>query len=757
MTDINTYANELLIEFLDASHDEIMSVLRSEYGESGFVDGIERHLNSRSLDRTRKMLTSPMAIVDMDKTDEELYGVEHLNDIILGNWSLFEYAFVNRKRTEVYFGEISELRHNVSHRRQHHMLSKSELLRFVDNARLLLAAFGSPIASKFASIATSLEQGNIPWGRELIGELPPANEIVSDFVGREAEVRNLSTWLTTNDARQLVIWGYGGSGKSALAYQFTRAVRDGAPRPLQAIVWLSAKMREYIEGTTRERLADFDDTQSFGRAFWNSLYGIEPSVEEVTCQGIIKELNENPLLLVIDDLDSVIDHEDLMSFLLYDIRASRSKIIYTSRQRIPGLKTIEVRDFSDRELNSFVRSRAREYELDIEECLNRLPAIHSVTDGFPLFVGDLLRYAMFDGLKIAINEWSQRRGDAAREYSLRRQVSSLGEAARRALIAVAVTNRPISSYEISTISGFTDDDVQYAIRDLLNWRLLNRFSLDSAGRPTFSCNRNTQRLIQKTYGRDPVYLSYRESFQTLTGSVRPAALKRAVGIAISEARAAVIRGNVGGAEERPRFAMTGELENNSDLWGALGWVLSRSRDDESVKKARDSFDRSHNLGSRKEDTYHHWMELERELAENLINLADDRDLLEQWRVAARVAQKGIDRCGETATLCSGLAYLRTREAKTLERLNQFTPAQICFRQAAEWAERALEAPNLLSREVSRNQLYRSLVIALDGSGDPARAVEVSEEWKLVVGGDDPVWRRERERLASLPQYGEHLS
>lgn len=184
--------------------------------------------------------------------------------------------------------------------------------------------------------------------------------------------------------------------------------------------------------------------------------------------------------------------------------------------------------------------------------------------------------------------------------------------------------------------------------------------------------------------------------------------------------------------------MSGELENNSDLWGALGWVLSRRHDgesihDESVQKAREAFQRSHEFGSRKEDTYHHWKELEREVAENLIDAADDRKLLDQWRVAAKVAQEGIRRCGETPALCGGLAYLRIREAKALERMNQFTSAQTLFIEAEEWARRALGAPNPSSRDVSRRQLYRSLVMALEGSGNREGADEVSEEWRMLMG------------------------
>ena len=756
MSDINSYANDLLIDFLDAAHKELRGVLHEEFGDAWFEKGIARHLNSSALDRTRAMLESPMATIDMDRADEEIYGVEHLGSVVIGNWVLFEEAFGNRQRTEVYFGEISELRHNVSHRRQRHMLRRGDLLRFVRNAQLLLKAFGSPAALAFDSIAANLEQDGSPWGNELGGTLPPAIEIVSEFVGRDAEMRELSTWLTRDDDHHMVIWGYGGSGKSALAYQFARAVRDSAPSSLQAVVWLSAKVREFVESETRDRLADFDSVESFGRAFWAAIYDAEPSTSQGVRDSIIRELSETPMLLIVDDIDSVLDIQDLARFLLYEIRTTKSKVIYTSRQRIPGLQTVEVRGFSDTELTAFVRVRAREYELNVENCLDRIGAIRSVTDGFPLFVDDLLRHAILDGLKEAIEDWSQRRGDAAREYALRRQLSSLGEAAQRVLIALAVASRPVSSHELATISGFADDDVQHAIRDLVGWRLLNRVGENPMGHPTFSCNRNTQRLVQKTYARDPVYRAYQESFRNLVGSARPPALRRAVGSAISNARAYVIRGDMQGAEECLRSAMTGELETNSDLWGSLGWVLSRRRDGESTSEARIAFTRSHTYGSRKEDTYYHWIELEREIAEKLIDESDEERLLELWRTAAYVAELGIERCGDTPALCGAIAYLKSREAKTLERLSQFTAAQTCFRQGADWARKALATSNPSSREASRTRLYRSLVIALDGCGDPEKTVEALQEWGATVGGEDPEWRREYDRLASLSSYRDYL-
>lgn len=757
MTDINSYANELLIDFLDSTHDQLRLILEKQYGDSWFEDGIERHLENKYFERTHTMLTSPMAIVDMNKSVDELYGVEHLASIIIGNWDIFEEHFKHRPRTEVYFGEITELRHNLSHRRQHHILQRGELWRFVHNARLILSALDSPNAYRMESIANKLAQGGTPWGNQLSGTLPPSIDIVSDFVGRQSELDQLSHWLTTDHANQFMIWGYGGSGKSSLAYKFAQTVRDGAPTGLEAVVWLSAKSQEFMEGSTRERHPDFDDIDSFIRAFWMALYDFPPDASQHTRQALLAELSDTPSLVIVDDLDSVLDHEELAHFLLFELPATKSNFLYTTRQMVPGLQRIDVKGFSQTELDAFLRSCALSYDMDAEHIVDRAEAIHSVTNGFPLFVEDLLRHAMLNGLQTAIDDWSHRKGDAAREYALRRQLSSLGEASRRALIGVAVANRPVSSLELSNISGFTDDDVQQAVRELLGWRLLTRLEIDSSGRPTFSCNRNTQRLVQKTYGQDPLYKTFRSSFKNLSGSTLPPAHRKAVAMAISNARALVLRDDNEGAAESLRAAMTGELQSNADLWGVLGWVLSRDKIGSAVADARAAFQRSHELDSKKEDTYFHWANMEIEIAEGLINQGDDEDLLKQWRSAARVAELGIERCGETPSLCQMAAYLRNREAKTLERANQFTPAQGCYRQAAHWIRRAIAAPNAPGREVHPSQLYRTLIIAHEGAGDHVEVIEALNEWEAAVGSNDLDFRREKDRLGNYTKYRDHIS
>ena len=743
MASINGFANDLLIEFLEACHVVVRERLSKKHGESWLQEGVEKHLNKDSFKRTRNMLNNPMRVVDMGKQDDELYGVEHLWNIFKGNPDVFADVLENKKRTEVYCQEIAELRHNVSHRRQHHILPKDELIRFCQNAQALLRALESPAFERFNSLAESIGEGGAPWAQAVANNLPPAREVVQDFVGRREALRNLSEWLADDRAPQMVLWGYGGAGKSAIAYQFATEIADSGPEGLNAVIWLSAKKTEYISGEALDRHADFNSTESFVSGVMRGIYGV---TEDSTQEALIAELDETPLLLIVDDLDSVLDAQDLSHLLLFQLSRSSSKILFTSRQRIHGLPTIEVTGFSKEELTQFVRVRASYYGMAPDECLKYGDSIGSVTSAFPLFIDDLLRYALLDGIKTALRDWSQKKGDAAREYALRRQLDRLGHASQQALMSVTVADRPVSSVEIATISGFADDDIQHALNDLLAWRLINRLTPEAHDHPTFSSNNNTKRLVQKTFGRDPAFAGCKAAFQSLASVSLPDRMRKTIAQAISEATALVVRGDFSGAEQRLRDDMIGELELNPDMWGTLGWVLSRSHDADATV-VRSTFETANRLGARKEDTYYHWVTFEREHAEDMVGAVPDDQLVGLWQSARAVAEDGVRRCGDTRWLCQSVAYLCTREAKTEERLNRYTPARSLFTQAAVWARRSLNA-TAGERDVPVGQIYKTLALALEGSEGVQGLRETLGRWEQAVGVDDPYFDEERRRLTN---------
>jgi hypothetical protein len=743
-TDINEYANGLLLSFLDAFHAQMRLDLRERYGDGWLKQGVERHLKADYFQRTREMLESPMRVVDMGKTDEELVGVEHLWNVVNGNWKdIYGPRFTDRQRTQVYLGEIAEVRHNVSHRRTRHFLRRSELTRFAQNCAVLLRCAGSPEASRFEETAEALSAGASPWGATVDGYIPPQDEVVDEFVGRDEQLRNLSAWLAS-DAPQLLVWGYGGAGKSALAYEFAREAKEIAGGQINAVAWVSAKSREYIDGQERAKRADFADKPSLVLALFNAIYDTDLAGEDLSEDDLIAQLREMPVLLIVDDFDTVLNDDDLVEFLMHDLRATGSRTLFTSRQKVAGLRSVEVLGFDGDELEEFVRIRADEHSLDHATCIKRLRAIHTVTGGFPLFVDDLLRYARLSGIDDALGAWSQRKGDAARQYALRRQLEQLGETSKDVLMALSVSDRSLTTLEMGTMAGVTDDDAEHAVRTLLDWRLVSSVATAGEDRPGFTVNSNTARLVQRTYSKEPRMDGLRSKFKALRSTKAPPARTRAVASAISVARTLVLRGDaraaVGLLEER----MTGELADSAELYGALGWTYSRLPD-EFLTQARVAFEHAYELGNTKEDTYYHWASMERMHAEASVHHVSEEELLIRWRRCARATSLGMKICGPTKPLCQLAGYAHTREAKTLERLNEFSQAHAAYVEAADWLRKSLAAPASPVKAVRRDLILRGLVIAFEGAGDH-QALEVAlGEWAELAGGDE-VFRRERDRL-----------
>ena len=755
--DINTYASDLLLEFCDAVHTRLAERLQAHFGPDWLDRGVRNRFPPDYFNRVLEMLHSPMRVVDMDKTDDELYGIEHIWQIISGNWNdVFQDHFgrTSRNRTETYLDEITELRHNLAHRRRRHVLLRRDLVRIVGNCQRILSALGSPAATKFQEVVDSLSAGAVPWGPPLDGTLPPSDEIYAEFVGRPSELTGLSEWMAS-DSPQILVWGYGGVGKSSLAHKFAKDIKDGGSSNLVAVCWVSAKQNEYADGSVRGRPADFSDLNSLVSSLWEALYGPQSLPQDLSPEYLLAELQSMPILLVVDDFDTIAEDVELTEFLLVRLRSSSStRVIYTSRQRTPTLRNLEVPPFSDDELVEFIRQKASDYSVDDAELLERLVAIRSVTDGYPLFVEDLIRHASLVGLTEAIDNWSQRKGDAARQYALQRQVEHLSRSSssREVLIALGVANRALKLVEISQIAGLTDDDAEAGIRDLLNWRMVSQIKDDDSESPAFRMNRNTSRLVQQTFKDDHRMKTFQATFKALTGERVPEARRVAIGRVVRKAMELVRQNAFDEAERHVKDNMTGELSESSDLYGVLGWIYSCQEPPAKVAlAAQEAFEMAHRLGATKVDTYFHWSHFERKLAESMIENAVDmeipnEEIAEQWRRCKDIAELGIERCGDSQPLFFMMGYGASREAKAMNFANNFTYAQDAYRRAVTWFELALNAPLSDVTTISKGMIYRGLALAYDGLDDEANVRHTLLLWHTSSGAD---WNLETEvaRLA----------
>ena len=764
MPDVNNYANDLLLDFYDAAHAELSRVLQKEFGANWIAFGVREHFKPDYFDRVSELLASPMRRVNMARAEDELFGVEHLWNIVNGNWPLFKETFENKNRTQVYLSEITELRNNLAHRKKRHVLLRSDLIRTIGSCQVILSALRSPRAETFAAIVDTLSSGGTPWGAILEGYLPPSDEMYAEFVGRPSELDGLSDWLAS-DSPQILVWGYGGVGKSALAYKFAREIRDSSNETLIAVCWVSAKKSEFSEGSERDRPADFADLPSFVKALWTAMYGPSELPSDLEPDRLLNELNAMPILLVVDDFDTISEDVELTEFLLYKLRGTPTRVIYTSRHRIPTLQNREVPPFSGNELRDFVSRRAVDYSVDQSTCLKRLKGIKSVTGGYPLFVDDLIHHAAFVGIDGALKDWSQRKGDAARQYALHRQIEYLSHSSGEVLIALSVANRALRLVEISAVGGLTDDDAQAGIGELLRWRMVNQVKEDDSESPVFRMNNNTSRLVKQTFRDDRRMKTFSGAFRALTGERVPEAKKIAIAKIVSQTMELVRVKSSHAAEEHLVGSMTGELADSPDLFGVLGRLLSERQPlNAHAQMARDAFERSHKLGSSKFDTYYHWAIFERRLAEALIANATamnitDNAIADQWKACEDVAVRGVERCGPSQPLFYFAGYGASREAKARSLAKSFLYAEGAYTRSIDWFNRALAAPVSDIAPIPRGLVYRGMTLAYEGLGDEDGLQRTLKLWHASSRSEHHFERECRRllqkyhSLRNVPEFG----
>ena len=496
-----------------------------------------------------------------------------------------------------------------------------------------------------------------------------------------------------------------------------------------------------------------------------AIYGSSEVPTGLSPDRLLCELQEMPILLVVDDFDTISEDVKLTEFLLYRLRSTPTKVIYTSRHRIPTLQNREVPPFSGNELRDFVSRRAVDYSVDQSACLNRLKGIKSVTGGYPLFVDDLIHHAAFIGIDTALRDWSQRKGDAARQYALQRQIEYLSHSSGEVLIALSVANRGLRIVEISAVAGLTDDDAQAGIEELLRWRMVNQVKEDDSESPVFRMNNNTSRLVQQTFRDDRRIRTFTGAFRALRGERVPEAKKIAIAKIVSRTMELIRSTSSQAAEEHLVGSMIGELADSPDLFGVLGRLRSERQPlTEHAQSARDAFERSDKLGSSKVDTYYHWAVFERRLAELMIANATDINIAEnaiadQWKNCEDVALKGVERCGPSQVLFYFAGYGASREAKARNLAQSFVYAEGAYSRSIDWFDKALAAPVSDIAPIARGLIYRGMTLAYEGLGDEEGLRRTLKLW-YASSGSEYHFERECRRLLqkyptlrNVPEFG----
>jgi hypothetical protein len=281
---------------------------------------------------------------------------------------------------------------------------------------------------------------------EINNNLPPRDPNLIEFVGRRNYLIELWNWLADVRNPVKVLTALGGTGKTAIAYEFCEQIVKARSKTFDKVIWLTAKSQTYaaiLQGYVSTTRTDFTDVASFLDAFLREIGCLEKDFKQFDqpqdkldfAKEIIKDI---PILLVIDDLDSL-DHDkqiDLFSRIvqLFDQALSdktQSRVLFTSRLE-PNTgenRVIRVRGFSRDETSDYVDVLLR--HLDATDTWGtRVKAsigeIHEASKGSPIFITSIIRLISFgDSVDAVIADWKGKDGEVVRRFAFKREIDSL--------------------------------------------------------------------------------------------------------------------------------------------------------------------------------------------------------------------------------------------------------------------------------------------------------------------------------------------
>jgi len=537
--------------------------------------------------------------------------------------------------------------------------------------------------------------------RTLETRLPPRESIVVEFIGRGDETEVLWTWFDDPVSKRWALSGDGGKGKSAIAYNFALEVASKAPAPFQAVFWLSAKKKMFVDGTVVSiGNPDFHDLDSVISAIL-SCYGWSDEIShplETKRNRCIQLLNEFPCLLIIDDVDSLeSENENAIEFLGLEVPSTRSKVLFTSRRVIFGMggTTTRVEGMIKDDADRFILSRCKLMELDPGSFGKDIVAkIFSVTDRSPLYMEDLLRLTAVMPISDAISLWKEKGGKDARKYALGRECEQLYPSAQKVLFTACICPGPVSFPEIEAIVGISSDELSSALGELQKIFLFPKPKIIE-GEQRFEVNTNTRTLVREVYGTSDGYIRLANVHGALSSGIH--ASGRGDIAAIIRQVLFLVRGQKHNEAETLLINALHKYTENVDLLGILGWVY-RTWKPIRLTDAREKYARAAQLKNTHEDMYFHWARMECDQSE--------------WTKAYTAADKGLILIPDSKRLKYLSGYSRSRIGRELAQSFAPEKAHKYFLDAKRILE-SIISDKSVSSEWDRNttsDAFRALVI-----------------------------------------------
>ncbi len=651
-----------------------------------------------------------------------------------------------KQRLDGWLGELSDLRNPAAHPQDEDLsafdvfraagtiLKIMRLLAIVDDEDRFSSTYDY-ILGRLATAPTS----SIVLAR-LENSLPSRSQIFDSFVGRTSHLEALWTWFVDEEARQWVLVGEGGHGKSSIAFEFAAEVVRQNPNGLEAVWWLSAKKVQYVDANSVPvRNPDFWDLDSALNVLLREFGYNESLAKSVDAKRlqVLDLLDEFPSLVVFDDLDSIAKAaEDVVEFVLFEIPRTKSRVMITSRRLYPGMSrcSTTVSGMQEEEAEEFLRVTADRLGVgsDRTDVVSAFKKIRDVTESSPLYMEDLLRLCRHEKALKAIDRWTQHSGDSVRRYALARERELLSATAREVLDACCLAGTALSVEELERILGKSADEVMSGLHELESSYLVPQAQLIEDV-PKFRAHRNLESWLRREIAEsEPTLKNAVDAVLGASGrgsrSAVDAQLARQVRLLLRDGRT---RRALEIAERESAAA-----PNTPRLLALRAEARAGQRPPE-LADARSDWNRAAQLGLSDPESFLRWAAAEEHAG--------------QWQRMYDALHLGIEACGDNGGRLEHQAgYALTRMGKS--QLSKYDT--VSGRDTLTRAERHLRSALAKLKSRSENYLinkcYRSLVI----NSQFLRNDQSVEYWLLEWRKDQPEsqeLRQEATRVSSNPR------
>ncbi|GKX35342.1 MAG: hypothetical protein MnENMB40S_29600 [Rhizobiaceae bacterium MnEN-MB40S] len=354
-----SYQRVALFIFFDAIERDIVKRIRS-----AFSSEYDEILNTEEREKAKLRLRARDGEVSEEDFDL-LHGLD-IGDkysILLRHKNLLdevsaEYYLDNRKT----FEKAIPIRNSTMHGRplttEEYSVGFSIAHEFLSSPSYwptLFATYKEYGQNPDALLSVSISLWDEPVTGEVLNNLPVPDYDDTGFQPRKVLEKELKKKILGRHPVVTVL-GDGGDGKTALTLQTLYGLLQNNDHDFDAFVWVSAKANrlttneiERIEGAITSSLSLFEEVAEQFEA------GEEPPIDRVR-----RLLEQNKVLLVIDNLETVLD--DTLIEFASDV-PGQSKIVFTSRVPLGGDLSVKVPAFSEKESLIYLRRLIEAYDI----------------------------------------------------------------------------------------------------------------------------------------------------------------------------------------------------------------------------------------------------------------------------------------------------------------------------------------------------------------------------------------------------------